>query len=771
MSLSRRNLLLAGGLGAVAAATDPLGLVRGGGDAAHAVEPPFKTTLEQTLLIDETSGPFKAIVYGPEEPHILRTDVAESITKPSVERPLIAFAQMSDMQIVDDQSPMRVEWLDEYANEGAPHNGSYPTGSAYRAQEMLSTQLTDSICRAIRRVGKGPKTNLPLKFTIVTGDMIDNAQFNELRWYIDLLDGNDVRPDSGNLNNDESVGGGAFGALDKRYWHPTLKDYQEQVGKLDRYFEAGFPSVPHLTSAARRQFRATGLGMPWYPAYGNHDALVQGNAPVDTPLFGDDMRELAVGSMKPSDFVDRLPDVLPGGVDSMEFLWAATTGFVGRDVSPDPLRFLLTKQRFIYEHFNTTGTPAGHGFTQGSTRAYYEIPAQPEDTLRFICLDSTRTDMVGPRGAIGETQFEWLRGRLKAYSSHYMEWVWNELPPPVYPPPPVPPVRTRRLEHRHHDVEDKLVVVYCHHPLSSMTSTTDTGGETYFDGDALKDLLLCFPNVVLMVDGHKHSNNIWPHARDSVYGMPGGFWEVNTASHIDWPIQSRVIEMTEGADVLSIYTTMIDADAPLNYAGDISTSKALAALGRQLAANDIQGVGNHQAKFNHRNTQLLLPMPFSMLKLAANSYGVNVPVMIGSQWFSDSNTAVVRGQGPFTWTFTNLPPGLTWTPAGIISGTFTQAGTFVVSFTVTDNYGHSFANSFTFVVNIPVPNLVGKTRTTATTALQAVGLTLGNVGNVQVTDRYDAGKVMSHFPRAGTGVQPGHAVNLSIGISTGGGNR
>ena len=94
----------------------------------------------------------------------------------------------------------------------------------------------------------------------------------------------------------------------------------------------------------------------------------------------------------------------------------------------------------------------------------------------------------------------------------------------------------------------------------------------------------------------------------------GGFWEIETASEIDWPIQSRLIELMDNRDgTLSIFGTLIDhgatlaTPAPGTPAGGFAPD-ALAALAREFAYNDPQvGVEDGaEGRPQDRNVELLL---------------------------------------------------------------------------------------------------------------------------------------------------------------------
>ena len=309
---------------------------------------------------------YRKLVEGQGEKHLVREDIT-SLRAQELE-PLVAFGHLSDLHVIDDQSPSRVEFLDRYNDK--PETG-WPFSAAYRPYEFLSLHLVDAMCRSLKELGKGPRTDLPLAFTVVTGDAVDNAQLNETRWYIDLLDGGkSVQANSGSPDKDESVSNGVFGhgraLLAPRGGGAARQQVQRAGIRAD---------TPACWARHASPFTSTGLGMPWYAVYGNHDVMAQGNLPIDTDLpFFHSLKYHTVHGSKWSEGPE-LPDKMDD-LDLFDVIKAVFDGVEAEDVTEDPARRLLTPAEFIEEHQRTAGLPVGHGFYAGSDKAYYAIPAE-----------------------------------------------------------------------------------------------------------------------------------------------------------------------------------------------------------------------------------------------------------------------------------------------------------------------------------------------------------------------------------------------------------
>jgi 3',5'-cyclic AMP phosphodiesterase CpdA len=337
------------------------------------------STIAATWIDKHGSG---ELVRGPGEKPVERMDL--SPRSPAVKQ-LALFAQFTDAHVRDEESPARVPFLDRY---GSPFN------STFRPQEALSPQVLAGTVSAIDR--------LRPQAVIDGGDLIDNAQQNEMTQALAVLRGGVVDPNSA---------------------APGYSGVQSASDPDPLFYRPGVdaPTDPGLLAVAERRFRSPGLRAPWYPVLGNHDVLAQGEV-APTPAI----EAVAVGSRR----VTELPQGFSLPPDAASFARQEVAGLLAHGLPgrtaytpPDPTRRLMSADE-VLSRLRAASHVGGSG-----PQLQYSFDIGP--SVRGIVLD-TIDRVQGSGGVLTPDQVTWVGAQLRAAGSRYVV-VFTHQPLTSYP--------------------------------------------------------------------------------------------------------------------------------------------------------------------------------------------------------------------------------------------------------------------------------------------------------------------------------------------------
>ena len=414
---------------------------------------------------------------------------------------LLNFFTLSDVHIMDEETP----------SQGAYFGLSGKNASAYSPNMLFTTQVLDA---AIRTINKLNKEN-SFDFGIALGDNTNSNQLNEHQWFIDVLDGKNINPDSG-IDDDPIVG--------------PNNDYQDE-------------------------FKAEGLdqSIPWYQVLGNHDHFWLGSLPVD------DYIKQSLTSEYIIDMGDFFTD--PNGANSRGIYGGAINGnTINGDVygygpvenftsppkvpAPDPNRRAVSLNECKDLFLNSTTKPLGHGLNEPSTIfGCYSFEPNADLPIKVIVLDDTQTDNdfdIHEHGYIDNERFNWLISEMdKGQSDGKLMIIASHIPIPA-------------IDH------------HAHSPISKST---------------LVGKLYEYPNLLIWMSGHVHRNKVIAFPSPVSEKPELGFWHVETSSLRDFPQQFRTFQITRNNDnTISIFATNVNPDVEKGSLAEKSRSYAIATM-------------------------------------------------------------------------------------------------------------------------------------------------------------------------------------------------
>ncbi|MEV7974878.1 TIGR03767 family metallophosphoesterase [Streptomyces sp. NPDC086519] len=537
---------------AVAAAQQPV--AEGRRAAAAPLAPYTKGTTLASVAAPRNSSGYRRLGDGAGWARVLRSDLAAAKSGRAGRRTaLAAFVQFTDLHLMDVQHPLRLEFLRAHD----PH--------AWRPHESLTVPGAISLVERVNALRGAPVTGSPLHFVMTTGDNTDNNAHSELEWFMKVMSGGRITPNTGDPKHYEGVQNSGL----KLYWQAsaTVRDHDKALG---------FPHLAGFLAAAIREVRSPGLNLPWYSTVGNHDALPLGCFGSHADPY---LAAAAIGGKKLMTVTDaeakKLQDSIRGAQDPKgsgyrDFLKAHARSM--RSVTADDKRAPYTAADYLKAHLDPAYQglgPVGHGYSTANVAAgtqYYAF--RISDDVIGISLDTT--DAGGHYdGSIGTAQLAWLEKTLK-------------------------------------ENKDSYAVVFSHHTSQTMTNTRPDPAhpsDGRHTGAELVTLLNRHAGVLAWVNGHIHRNLITPHKASN----GNSFWEITTASHVDHPQLARVVELADNKDgTISLFTTLIESAAPHRTDFSDLSQTGLAALYRELAFNAPGASKVLGGSTTDRNTELVL---------------------------------------------------------------------------------------------------------------------------------------------------------------------
>lgn len=444
---------------------------------------------------------------------------SESVTN---DAQLLHFFTITDIHISDKETPAQAIFFGFQSG----------VSSAYSPIMLFTTHVLDAAIQTVNAIHK----NNPIDFGISLGDTCNNTQYNELRWYIDVIDGKVITPSSGDHAGADTI------------------DYQ-------------------------KPYQAVGLNkdIPWYQALGNHDHFWIGFLPPNEYLrkvyVGDTMLDLgnpfvdARGADSRGLYMGAIDGTTPNGeIIGVGPVKDFTTPPKVRAADPD--RRSLTRNQWIGEFFETSSEPKGHGFTQENVEsgfACYTFEPKADMPIRVIVLDDTQSnaDPNDPEKlGYGKGSYGYGHGSLDP--ARY-DWLVKELD--------------------RGQADGMLMIIAAHEPIGVEKVPSMMAWNPTLETKLLAKLHSC-PNLLMWIAGHRHVNLVKAFPSPDPARPELGFWQVETSSLRDFPQQFRTFEILRNSDT-TVSVLTIDVDPAVAPGSLAAQSRDYGVAAQQLFHNPI----------------------------------------------------------------------------------------------------------------------------------------------------------------------------------------